>query len=228
MPLDDETRIEIASLIDNAMKAADANAGKLLDDKLSHVLDAVKGCADAVGAVSKRMDAMDKARDTGDISRRIDQLSKLQKDPAEPEPLAADGVTTMTDVQLRADAIANLFGEQAPPPMAGESVSGYRYRMAKHFKRHSKEFAGVDLSTIKAPEAFKAAEDVIYAAADSVGRAPPIVGPGRLHMRERKTDGHIVREFFGSPAVWMDQFAGPVQLRGTGTFLTGKAGNQGS
>jgi hypothetical protein len=38
-------------------------------------------------------------------------------------------------------------------------------------------------------------------------------------MVEKKRDGHTIREFYGQPRAWMDQFAGPVQMRGTGTFL---------
>ena len=217
MALTDEDRTEIAGLIE-------AGCGEMLNKSLAGVTDTLKKVTDACAAMNQRLDAQDQARrDTGDIKRRIDavssKLTAVEKDPGEPEELAADGTPlTLADVQLRADAVATLFGERAPWPMAGESVGMYRKRMARIFSRHSKDFADVDLSKLP-PEAFRAAESVIYASADSVGKAPPQVPEGKLLMREKKEDGHIIRTFHGSsPSVWMNQFAGHTGLKATGMW----------
>jgi hypothetical protein len=44
-------------------------------------------------------------------------------------------------------------------------------------------------------------------------------------MVEKKADGHTIRDFYGRPGDWMNEFAGPVQLRGTGTWLHSGIGN---
>ena len=50
-------------------------------------------------------------------------------------------------------------------------------------------------------------------------RSPATVPLGELRCVERQNGGHTIREFVGRPASWMNDFAGPIQLRGEGKFL---------
>jgi colicin import membrane protein len=87
---EEEKKIARAAELDAAIKAVDkkradeeAEAGKALDKKLSSISDAVKGIADSVAGLSKRMDVFergdaDKAKpgDADAIRKRVDDVAK--------------------------------------------------------------------------------------------------------------------------------------------------------
>jgi hypothetical protein len=69
--------------------------------------------------------------------------------PGAPMPAAADAATPAerneaerkeaeekANVQARADSVMSRFGEQAPPPMAGERQLDYRVRLARQLQRY--------------------------------------------------------------------------------------------
>jgi hypothetical protein len=123
-------------------------------------------------------------------------------------------------VQARADAIFNELGQRCPPPMASEPLTTYRHRLAKALARYSPSYKNINIGELRGGT-LDVCEQQIYADAAREAKAPTDLMPGMLRMIEKKRDGHTIREFHGlSPAVWMNAFAGPVQLRATGTWKT--------
>jgi hypothetical protein len=88
----------------------------------------------------------------------------------------------------------------------------------KKLVRFSPSYKNVDLKKIPS-DALAVAERQIFADAMVESRAPTDLAPGELRMVEKKVGPHIHREFYGQPAQWMHQFAGPVQMRATGKWL---------
>lgn len=68
----------------------DADAGTSPDNKLSHVLDAVKACTDAVGGLSKRMDAFEEAEKKREDARKDAAKKDEDEKKEEAEKTAAD------------------------------------------------------------------------------------------------------------------------------------------
>ena len=127
----------------------------------------------------------------------------------------------LTDARVAADAAYCALGHDTPKPMSGESVRAYRRRLLQPLLRHSPNYKGIDMRNITDPKVFAIAEQQIFADGVAEGRRPTDVAPGRLIVRERKSDGHIIREFYGDPRSWMDPMAGATQLRAVGTWLHG-------
>jgi hypothetical protein len=122
------------------------------------------------------------------------------------------------ETQARADAVIKLFdiSKGAPEPMHGETDGAYRRRLARMLQPHCPKWKGADLTSVAfADDAlFGPIEADIYADATAVGNNPGNGMPeGELRVRERRTPtGHIIRESYGNPNVWMDKFAGPSRL----------------
>src|SRR6266567_6222936 len=106
---------------------------------------------------------------------RKDVETRMRADHNPEDWTSAPGVGSRTDnddsslraklasAQMRADSVAQAFGEHAPRPMSGELLHEYRTRIAKLWQRHSKEFKNVDLNKIPAGAAFDGIEQTIYA-----------------------------------------------------------------
>jgi hypothetical protein len=90
----------------------------------------------------------------------------------------------------------------------------------RQIQRHSPKYKNIDLRGISDPNVLRIAEETIYADGMAEGRRPTDVGAGQLRMVEKKRDGHIVREFYGSPDAWMGPFAGPVRQYVTKIFTS--------
>ena len=93
--------------------------------------------------------------------------------------------------QLRADAVAQLFGVKASPPLPTESALAYRGRLLNWFKQHSPRFKDEYFSNYS-NASMAVAEDIIYADAAKAAK-------GDLN------DGKLVP--VGLSRVWGDQAA---------------------
>ena len=128
------------------------------------------------------------------------------------------------DVMARADAVFSELGLRCPPPSAIEPLTTYRHRLAKALARYSPTYKQVEISDLKG-RALDTCEAVVYADSRRFAKAPTDVMPGQLRkVEKRQPGGHMIVEYFGSPSSWMDSFAGPVQLRGTGSFRVPNGG----
>jgi len=85
----------------------------------------------------------------------------------------------------------------------------FRRRLLGHHLKHSKRYAGSDLSTITDAQIFANVEDQVYADSIVASMAPESIGPGRLRLiSERTAAGHTINKFYGHPTAWMNQFSG--------------------
>jgi hypothetical protein len=116
----------------------------------------------------------------------------------------------MADSQVRADRIYGMHGKRAPRPLEGETLIGYRRRMANDLKEHSSAWKTIDLKVIADDAAFGLIENTIYNDAEQAGLHP--VSDDEDFLREIKSQdvtGRTISTFVGRPMAWMNQFASP-------------------
>jgi 8-oxo-dGTP pyrophosphatase MutT (NUDIX family) len=182
---------------------------------------------------SKRDDAKrdDKKRDDSrSDSAMRDRLDRIEADAREirraiPKDMDDDDYAAMADAQARADDVFSDFGRRAPRPLQGETPSMYERRCVRMLQDHSATWKGKNITSAFTDEAaFGIIRDQVYKEARADAANPVDIPAGQLRMVEKRRDGHIIREFYGQPRDWMSPIAGPVQLRGEGTWKTGGLG----
>lgn len=152
----------------------------------------------------KEEEKADAKRDDSDLH---DRLARLERRVA--NPLTDKDFHAMADAQARADDVFALFGQHAPRPLDGETLSLYRRRVAKALKAHSKQWKDVDVGAVVDSVAFDIMEKQIYADAAATARSPIDVPLGTLReMTSRDRTGRLITEFAGAPASWMHTFGG--------------------
>lgn len=163
-------------------------------------------CADDAG---KAADAAKAAADATNVE--VDKLRRELADlrAAMPKGISDADLNSFSDAQSRCDAVAQMFGENAPRNMNGESVLQYRRRLVEKYKAHSAAWSKVDLRAISVDQAaFDAAESQIYADAAKAARLPTSVPAGRLRpVVSKSPTGHTVTDWLGSPSSWMNRHA---------------------
>lgn len=111
------------------------------------------------------------------------------------------------DVQAKADAVFQAFGDAAPRPLDGETVSAYRRRMSNKLKEHSARWSKVELSAFADDNAFTVVEEQIYADAMDAALNPKDLPEGQLRsVVRRDTTGRQITSFYGEPIAWMRDF----------------------
>jgi 8-oxo-dGTP pyrophosphatase MutT (NUDIX family) len=164
-----------------------------------------------IGADSARKDS------DADMRKKIADLEAAITDTRArmPKQLSHADYNAMGNVQAKADRVFTAFGDSAPGPMDGETLLSYRRRLARELQKHSDDWRDIDLGVIGVDsKAFELAESKIYADAMSVAAHPVDIGMGILReVRRRNPDtGHMVKEYYGSPRAWMEQFSGGRRL----------------
>lgn len=125
-----------------------------------------------------------------------------------PKQVADADYEAMASAQSRADSVYAALGKKAPRPLDGESLLGYRRRLAGELKTHSKVWKDVNLLVL-ADDALPIAETQIYADAETVARNPIDLGAAEMRSIVRRDDtGRNITEFVGKPGAWMSQFSG--------------------
>lgn len=176
---------------------------------------------DAAEEKSKEDDKMDGARmDSvnreladvrGMIERVTAQLPKAMTD-ADRERFAA--------IQERADPAFQAFGDSAPRPLEGETPLTYESRLATKMQNHSAKWKGKRLTAVADADILDGIATEIYQDAIKAARRGAELQPGQLREHRRETGtGHIIVEFEGDPATWMDRFSGPA-ARSAGNWNT--------
>jgi hypothetical protein len=128
-----------------------------------------------------------------------------------PKPVSDADYADMARVQSHADSVFSAHSKSAPRPMDGETLIAYRRRLATELKHHSQEWKNVDLGVIAVDStAFDNVEKRIYADAMEAAIHPNVDG-GEFLREVRRRDpetGHLIKEYYGQPRAWMQQFAG--------------------
>ena len=200
---------------DKAKKDADEKEEKEREDKAKKDAKA----RDDKARDDKAKDDKAKA-DSATLATRIEEVARMI-----PKDVNDDDYHALTDAQSRADDVFADFNMRAPRPQQGETVRLYERRCVRMLKEHSPTWKATDTSKLD-DATFDIVRSAVYSEAKQAARNPVNVPAGQLRMVERKNDGHTIREFHGQPKTWMDQFAGPVQMRGEGRFLHPNLGQQ--
>lgn len=154
-----------------------------------------------------RMDSVDTLVDVvSKLAARVDSIARIADDrPPEDE-------NAFADAQARADAVYQQFGDAAPRPMRGETLVGYRIRLARGMQKHSEELKGIDLGAIARADAagFSMLEKRVYADAAKASRSHADIPIGTLREVTTKERGGAEKTvFYGDPLTWMSAFMAP-------------------
>ena len=173
-----------------------------------------------------KKDAKDDARkDARADSLSPDEIKRMISDvrSAIPKDANDDDYHALADAQARADEVFVTLGKRAPRPLQGETKPIYERRCVRMLKEFSQTWKGKDVdSAFRNDDAFTIVRDQVYQEAHKTGMDPTSVTAGTLRMIEKNVDGHTHRTFVGDPRTWMDAFAGPVQMKGTGRWHDGR------
>ena len=120
-------------------------------------------------------DATDLRRQIAQQSEIISRLESLMK------PKSDDEHAAFADAQARADTVFSGFGQRAPRPLEGESLIGYRKRLATKLKSYSPVWKNVKFSQLP-DEAFGIAETQVYSDAAVAAANPMDLEAGELRM----------------------------------------------
>ena len=140
-------------------------------------------------------DAAREARKDRAAKRRADAMKTRTVADAERERQEENA---RADAQHRADSVAAMFGERAPPPMSGEDTLTYRKRMLRRFVKYSPQFKDADIHAIADAATFGGIEAVVYADAAAASKDPTDLPEHVLLPITRTTEsGHRITEFRG-------------------------------
>jgi hypothetical protein len=117
-----------------------------------------------------------------------------------------------TSAQVKANRVANAYGDSAPAPLAGERLLDYRARLASMYQKYSGAFKNSDLHKIGDASAMSGIEDAIYNDAMSEARHPTAasLAPGQLRaITTLDASNRPVTRYHGDIAAFMDQFNPP-------------------
>ena len=182
-----------------------------------------KAKADAEACEAEEKAKADKAKkdaEEEEEKKRADAAAKADADLASrlaavesrlPRALTDAEVALFADAQSRADSVMAAFGKQAPRPLDGESLLGYRRRLANMLKEHSPDCKDANLAAIADDTAFGIIETRIYKDALEAAKNPVDMQEGELRPIHR-TDaaGRRITEWVGK-GTFVRQFAAPVQ-----------------
>lgn len=172
-------------------------------DTLTTNFDALCKKMDELIGKPKEVIADKKVSDENEeLKKRIDAVEEML-----PKEISDEDFTAMADCQARADSVAMAFGESASRPQLGETVLGYRKRLANKFKQYSTTYKDLNIAKISDPALFSVVEKQIYSDAITTANNPVVGKNGGL--REIKTHspaGHQISTFKGQISTWMDDF----------------------
>jgi hypothetical protein len=127
------------------------------------------------------------------LEQQLRAIRDPNRDPAEFEA-----------VQARADSVAALHGDKAPPPILGESLLNYRKRLLAQFQGFSPQFEKTRLHSFDAPT-IEALEQRIYA--DAQAAAYQSTQPGELRAVVSRDDvGRKITKFVGDVSEFLAPF----------------------
>lgn len=178
--------------------------------------DKEKEKADAAKADAKKADGAKK--DEGDDEKKAEEKKEEKADAAKadaaltpslrerldkieralPARVTDEDLAKFADAQARADSVFQGFGKHAPRPLEGETVLGYRRRLAGLLKSHSKSWKDSDLTKVD-EGSFNVIEGQVFADAASAANHPEDVPHGTLRevVRTNPTTGLRTITFVG-------------------------------
>lgn len=188
-------------------KKADAEDGKDKDEPKEVAADKKADDDDMADSAKKDADDKEDEKAKADAARaQADaDMTEMRKKLADmertlPKQISDADYSAMADHQARADKVFQAFGDSAPSPLRGETLQGYRLRLANNLKQHSDDLKKADLGAIADDTAFTLIEQRVYADALQAAERPADLPPGMLReivKHDRHTGGRVI-EFVGS------------------------------
>jgi hypothetical protein len=119
-------------------------------------------------------------------------------------------MSTWREHQAQANRIARAFGQEAPGPLDGESLTKYRQRLMAPYQQHSPTWKAANLSGVSDEAVLTVAEDQIYRDALRARTDPSVIGKGNLvETFETDRTGRPISRFYGDPEACWGQFKQP-------------------
>lgn len=144
----------------------------------------------------------DNAKLRADLESVSSRLATLTR------PRSSEERDELSRAQVKADSLAQMFGDSVNPPLYDESPIAYRKRLAAKFQKHSASAKDVKLDSLDV-HSFAIIEGQIYADAQSVAKSAIALPKGRLHATTDTSTGHRVTEYTGDPEVCWGPFKAP-------------------
>ncbi|WP_159013321.1 DUF2213 domain-containing protein [Acidisoma sp. S159] len=189
-----------------SMETTMATETETKDDPLAKIMDCLSGISTRLDGLEEHVNTQKSASAAAEAEKArvaAEKAKETVSDTPTPDDDDDDNkLASLADVQMRADGVANAFGQSADKPMRGESVRNYKIRMLKKFQHHSKDFKETNLKALDDPT-LDAVERVIYAdamiAANTVGSGAEGV---LIEIKKRDHTGRMISEFRGDPKSW--------------------------
>jgi hypothetical protein len=115
--------------------------------------------------------------------------------------------TALAKLHEAADDLLKPFNQFAPRYMEGETVDGYRKRLAGRVQQHAPSLKDINLRE-SVGTAFNLIEKQIYDEARREAVRPTTIPDGEMReMRKFDDTGRPFIEFHGSPKAWLGDFS---------------------
>lgn len=185
----------LVSRMDSMEKNMPAAPLKAASDSTEEEEKKARADAEALEAKAKAdAEAEEKAKADAEEKAKMDSIAK------------AEGEGAYADAQSRCDAVAQLYNQQAPRQLVGETLLAYRQRLVKPFQAHSRDWKDAPISSITDSAMFAIAEKAIYADAAAAARTVPGAGNTLREIRRRGPHGREIIEFAGPIGEWSAPF----------------------
>ena len=149
---------------------------------------------------SKREDEEDEENERKDARKDSDVRAIIAAAMKEvmPAPRSDEDYALMADAQARADSVFAAMGGHAPRPLDGESLLGYRRRLAAKLQTHSAKWKGTSLFSLP-DSVLNIAEQDIYNDAMEAAQHPLDLPEGQLRgvTSNDATTGRTMTKFYG-------------------------------
>ena len=175
----------------------EGEAEKKEEHKAAEAIKEAEKDGDKERKAEERADAQ--ARENAQLKERIAAMEARLSTVM--TPLSAEDRNELSRAQARADSLAQMFGEDVPPPLHGEKPIEYRKRLAGKFAKHSEALKGARLDSLDAAT-FHVLEERIYADAQAAARSPAKMPAGRLQAHQyQDAAGRTITEYTGDIGV---------------------------
>jgi hypothetical protein len=145
---------------------------------------------------------------------KADRRGDSYADSHRPRPLSDEQRDEVAAIQTRADSVCSAWGNSVDKPMMNELPDEYLRRTARKHQTHSAQWKEVNLRELSGKALENAADAIFKDSFAMAGSDEPWKGTGGLRevRRVNRETGHIIKEFYGDPMSWMQQFTGGRRL----------------
>lgn len=152
-------------------------------------------------------------RENADLRWRMKQLERQIGDAT--REVSGNEAHEIKECQARHDAVTAALGERAPLPHQGETLLGYRRRLAGKLTQYSDKFKDSRFDSVP-EEVLDVVEPELHEHARAAARNSAKVGE-MVKVEERDSAGRVITKRYGDPMAWMQHF---MSQGVSGSFVT--------